>query len=1218
MSNFTSSLSGARFVLLTTVALSMLVFCSSSFAQTTVAQGSIQGTVTDPSGAVVSGAKITISNKATGQVSKTSSTSAGTYNSGGLIPGDYIVRVEAAGFKTTELPVVVQVAVTASGSIKLEVGAGSTVVEVQGAAVTVNTEQATVQGVLSGEQIDNLPVNGRNFLDLAQLEPGVQMQDGTSFDPTKAGYSSVSINGVFGRTPRIEVDGLDVSDETVGTTTQNIPMSAIQEFNISRSSLDLSTEVTSSGAINLATRSGTNDFHGEAFGAFRDQAAGFANFPGGQSLPFQRSQYGGRFGGAIMKDKLFFFVDSERTLQASVDPVVVAAPFNALSGGFAAPFHSESSEGQLDYQATKDIHIFYKFAYDSNFSGSNAFAGDYSAYANRDNTPSHAVGLDWNKGNWSHSFRFGYLKFHNLIGGDTSATASPTNPFPSIEMIFADNGLTTGPNFLAPQQTYQTDKQFKYDASKVWGKHILRFGAGVNRILGGGFASFIALGPETLTAVDANAIGFPTTPSTFTCSSASCPTNPGAYPFLEGVFGNGQGYFTEKPQFGAPAGGQADTRFEAYVGDSWKIKPNFTLTFGLKYLRDTGRTDSDLAPIPCSATTFITCTGNLLDQFGFTSGLGNRIRQPNENFGPQVGFAWDPWKDGKTAIRAGGGIYYENSIFNNVLFDRPGKLPTGLFFAATVLSCNPAATKGTEGLTLPNGSLLSSIDGADVATQLCFQPLGAPAGTSTVAGAIGDLQTAYQQAVKAAGPAANSGYVGNTLSFDTAVNDYAAYAPNYRTPRSYQMNVGVQRQLVRGGVLSVDFVRNISLRFPLTVDVNHVGDSRYLEMNAALNAIATTTGGGPTGFGCGGGTNAAAIDCAIGKGATISNFAGNGLDSGQAYLGGSGAPAVGLTPDTGAAFGGINPLVGVGDVEFPIGRSVYNALQNEFKYQVHNPLRGLSGVNLQVAYTLSRFQGNGGNDQNFSAIAFDARNPTAFFGPTSLDRTHQFKFGTTFDVAHHGPRLSLIASFLSPTPSNLSLDTSSQTQSAGIFTSDLTGDGTLGDLINSAGTGIGKPGTYMRGVSKGDLNTVINNFNTNYVGQLTPAGQSLVSAGLFTQAELTSLGATINQGQPLTTSSNPAGNPWYKDVDMVLAWPIKIRERFTILPSVSFFNVFNFSNFGAVGGLTTPLGALTGGPGSPNGPSDQSDRNVLRSGLGSGVFAAGAPRQAEFGLRIDF
>ena len=120
-------------------------------------------------------------------------------------------------------------------------------------------------------------------------------------------------------------------------------------------------------------------------------------------------------------------------------------------------------------------------------------------------------------------------------------------------------------------------------------------------------------------------------------------------------------------------------RFSAYVGDSWKIKPNFTLTYGLRYNRDTGRTDSDLAPIPCSAAdpALITCTGNLLDQWG--PGLGNRVRQPNNNFGPQLGFAWDPLKDGKTVIRAGAGMYYENSIFNNTLFDRPGKLATGLF-----------------------------------------------------------------------------------------------------------------------------------------------------------------------------------------------------------------------------------------------------------------------------------------------------------------------------------------------------------------------------------------------------------------------------------------------------------------------------------------------------------------------------------------------------------
>ena len=98
------------------------------------------------------------------------------------------------------------------------------------------------------------------------------------FDPTKAGYSSVSINGVYGRTPRIELDGLDITDETVGTTTQNIGLSSLEEFSISRSFLDLSTELTAAGAVNLSTRSGTNGFHGMGYYGFRDKRAGFADF----------------------------------------------------------------------------------------------------------------------------------------------------------------------------------------------------------------------------------------------------------------------------------------------------------------------------------------------------------------------------------------------------------------------------------------------------------------------------------------------------------------------------------------------------------------------------------------------------------------------------------------------------------------------------------------------------------------------------------------------------------------------------------------------------------------------------------------------------------------------------------------------------------------------------------------------------------------------------
>src|SRR3954463_551699 len=234
------------------------------FAQTTVGTGSIVGTVTDPSGAFVSGAKVTITNTQTGQVIDLTSNSSGAFSSGALPPGSYKVQISYKGFSTISIPLTVQVGNTSTANGKLQLGQENQVIEVQGSQVSVNTEQASVQGVLNSQQIENLPINGRNFLDLAQLEPGVQIQDCQNFDPTKAGYSSISFGGRFGRTARINVDGVDVSDETVGTTTQDIPASGIDQFQLAQSSLDLSNDLTSSGAVNVTTKSGTNQFHGQA------------------------------------------------------------------------------------------------------------------------------------------------------------------------------------------------------------------------------------------------------------------------------------------------------------------------------------------------------------------------------------------------------------------------------------------------------------------------------------------------------------------------------------------------------------------------------------------------------------------------------------------------------------------------------------------------------------------------------------------------------------------------------------------------------------------------------------------------------------------------------------------------------------------------------------------------------------------------------------------
>jgi Carboxypeptidase regulatory-like domain len=291
--NFNRPVRPATIFVTFVLAITFLMSSTLLLAQTTVATGSIQGTVTDSSGAVVSGAKVVITDKSRGSAINTTTNSSGSYASGALVPGDYVVRVEAPGFKSSQLPLTIQVNTTANGNLSLQVGQTTETVEVEASSVQVNTEQAEVQGVLTSQQIENLPVNGRNFLDLAQLEPGVQIQDGTNFDPTKVGYSSISFGGRFGRTARINVDGVDVSDETVGTTTEDIPASAIEEFSIAQSNLDLSNDLTSSGAVNVVTKSGTNGFHGEGFGYYRDSTVGSAALPTPPGLPvpsWQQSQ----------------------------------------------------------------------------------------------------------------------------------------------------------------------------------------------------------------------------------------------------------------------------------------------------------------------------------------------------------------------------------------------------------------------------------------------------------------------------------------------------------------------------------------------------------------------------------------------------------------------------------------------------------------------------------------------------------------------------------------------------------------------------------------------------------------------------------------------------------------------------------------------------------------------------------------------------------------
>jgi hypothetical protein len=1212
-----------RFLILS-CALVALIFCASqpAWSQASINTGSIQGIVTDPQGGIVPDAKVTITNRDTGQAIAVTTSSAGQFSVGALAPGNYVVRVEVASFKTLETTVVVQVGQITPANAKLEVGGSATVVEVTGEAVTVNTDQSQLSGTLTSEQIENLPVNGRNFLDLAQLEPGVQIQDGGNFDPTKIGFSSISFGGKFGRSARISVDGLDVSDENVGTTTTGLPSSAIQEFQLAQSNLDITNDLTSGGSVNVVTKSGTNSLHGEAFGLFRDNSQA-AVYPGGAQ--FQRSQYGGDVGGAIIKDKLFFFVDAERLLAHDAGGVLVADPLDSFTGTFPAPFHDTSTVARIDYQLSKNIRAFGRFSFwqasdVGNFGG----AANYSVYDNKDRTKTVVGGVDINQGSITHSFRAEYLKFVNVIGDAVQGSSLPFADVPN-QIVIAGTGFSSGPSFLAPQSTIQSDRQFKYDGSKVWGSHILRWGVDYNRIMGWTFADFFGLTPQDLStsltfATGANAVVCPGGQTLGACPLDYIPDSV--------TVGNGEGAFTELKRFGKPNGGLGpDNRVGVYAGDSWKIKPNLTINFGLRYDRDSGRTDSDL-PLP--------------EINNFFPGVGNAVRNPNLNFAPQAGFAWDPKSDGKTVIRGGVGIYYDNTVFNDVLFDRLLRLPEGAF-NATQTACGGVGVG--SGVTFADGQPPHFLGGTQAtANSVCGTPIGGivPSGANgggTCAGEVyANCLAAFQgqlQASFATNPNGSNPFFipGDLANQGPILSGAGMLDPNYKSPRSIQMNIGIQRELRPGMVFSADFVRNVGLHYLLGTDINHSGDIANFDPGLATNAVAATLAACQVGS-----INAAIAACPglhpatpttpVG-GATIQDFAGNGLDS---------AYDLGPVPCTACAFQTNNRNVGAFGLYHSGGRSVYNGLDLKLTQNVKHPFTGVKYLNFQASYTFSRYVNAGsttsgaavaGGDADFLSLGLNNRNPLSLTGPGSLDRTHQFNFGGYADLPA-GFRLGLISHFWSPfaaTPVVLPVNASTlQGSLGGIFNTDFLGTGQVGlplpkGVNSSCGTDGGScdynlynVGSFGRNLSVGGLSNAVNSYDSAIGGQLpTPAGQALINGGLFTLSQLQQLGGVAPTVSPVVPGQ--VGLGWLKAFDMEFSWVgHAFHERLAITPSVSIFNLFNLSNFDSAANALT--GQLTGAPGSING-TVQAGRPD-RIGAGTGVFAFGAPRTVEWGLKLQF
>jgi hypothetical protein len=458
-------------------------------------------------------------------------------------------------------------------------------------------------------------------------------------------------------------------------------------------------------------------------------------------------------------------------------------------------------------------------------------------------------------------------------------------------------------------------------------------------------------------------------------------------------------------------------------------------------------------------------------------------------------------------------------------------------------------------------------------------------------------------------PQPNGSFIGN----GDGLQAISAYGGPYKTPYSIQINGGVQYELKRGVILNVDYVHNATLKVPLTVDTNHVGAARFLNTTAAQNAIIAVTS---SIAGCPADASSAAIDCAIANGASIADFANAGLDSGAAYLSGYSASAFGLTPDTGAAFGGANANVGVGGFILPVGKSGYDALQVVLQEQKAHPIKGIVNSNMQISYNLSRAVSNskGGSNQFFAGSgAYNNDDVNQYIGRNDLDHSNQISFATSATIKY-GLQVGVVGHFFSAPASTLSL--ADVTGTGQIFLTDVDGDGTTGDLL--PGTGIGD---YEHRIKGKGLAAVINNYNATQAGTLTPAGQALINAGLFTQGQLVALGATKQLLAPAPL--NPLKNAATRDFDASFKYPIsfkKFREGLVLTPGVTMYNVANMSNFGGFGSLsdTTNTGdALKGYLNGPN-TSDVLETARVNRGSGNGTFDAGGPRTTEFSLKLDF
>jgi Carboxypeptidase regulatory-like domain/TonB dependent receptor len=631
--------------------------------------GTIAGRVLDDQGSAVPGATVTASNAETGFRRSAVSDAEGLYRLAAIPIGTYDVRVELQGFSPEDRKgIIVNVAQTVDLDFGLKVAGVAENVTVTGDSPIIQTSNSAVGGVVDVKDIESLPLNGRQFANLALTIPGVGL--GFHSDPTKSTQYSPQIAGGNGRNVNYQIDGGDNNDDTVGGLLQLFPLEAVQEFNFQTARYKAEYGRSNGGVMNIVTKSGTNRYQGSAFSLFRDDSMNAKTetetISEVDKQDYRRYQFGGSFGGPLVKDRAHFFAAAERTQLDTAQAVDTEGLFPDKNGIFTTPVRENlvTVKGTVSVNPAQYLTVRYGRNTNSQPYGAGPEATLDNWGVSENSFNSINVNHNWVLGGSKlNEFIFQYADFSNFISANSM---DPYQIFP--------NGVTIGQNPNTPQTTQQHKWQFRDDFS--W------------HVSGGG-----GLGHDLKTGV--NFINEPRLFITFNVGTGGY-----AYTHLDN---NVDGPLSLVNLQGGSAEANIPTKqFSTYFQDDWRVTDRLTLNLGLRYDLNTGfAIDQSLNPNYVMLAE-AGAAGELSGLVGFED-FGLESKEDYDNFQPRVGMAYDVKGDGSDLIRAGYGRYYDFGYTNsNILFAAVNATGVG---AGTVFEVQNAG-----GIRNPDGSFFRVSD----------------------------------------------------------------------------------------------------------------------------------------------------------------------------------------------------------------------------------------------------------------------------------------------------------------------------------------------------------------------------------------------------------------------------------------------------------------------------------------------------------------------------